>query len=340
MAEAVLAAPAIKPKDSRDDWTMRAVHRRHRPVPRHGRPRACRSTRCSPRACSDHGRRLRRACQLQRPTSPPPRSDTGPSPTASSGRDAHHPHHGGPSPSPSPTRSLPELHPASRGWFQAIAMIPILVPSLLPGIALVYLFGNSGAASRSLLFGHTIYGPDRHRDRGGVLHPPARGHHPRSPRSPSPTPVSVRGGGGASLRASRLQRSSSPSPCPAAATASVSAAFVVFTLAITDFGAPKVIGGDYNVLATDVYKQVIGQQNFRDGRGGERRPPDSGGARVLRSTASCSAARSPCSRPARGAAWSRSRTARVSTAVDARLLQPGQRVPRSECSQPASTRRS
>ena len=46
---------------------------------------------------------------------------------------------------------------------------------------------------------------------------------------------------------------------------SFSAAFVVFTLTITDFGAPKVIGGDYNVLATDIYKQVIGQQNFEMG---------------------------------------------------------------------------
>jgi iron(III) transport system permease protein len=34
---------------------------------------------------------------------------------------------------------------------------------------------------------------------------------------------------------------------------------------ITDFGAPKVIGGQYNVLATDIYKQVIGQQNFQMG---------------------------------------------------------------------------
>ncbi len=45
----------------------------------------------------------------------------------------------------------------------------------------------------------------------------------------------------------------------------ISAAFVVFTLAFTDFGAPKVIGGGYDVLATDVYKQVIGQQNFEMG---------------------------------------------------------------------------
>jgi iron(III) transport system permease protein len=39
----------------------------------------------------------------------------------------------------------------------------------------------------------------------------------------------------------------------------------VFTLAFTDFGAPKVIGGGFDVLATDVYKQVIGQQNFQMG---------------------------------------------------------------------------
>ena len=45
----------------------------------------------------------------------------------------------------------------------------------------------------------------------------------------------------------------------------VSAGFVAFTLIITDFGVPKVIGGQYNVLATDVYKQVIGRQDFEMG---------------------------------------------------------------------------
>jgi iron(III) transport system permease protein len=45
----------------------------------------------------------------------------------------------------------------------------------------------------------------------------------------------------------------------------ISAGFVVFTLAITDFGIAKVIGGHFNVLATDIFKQVIGQQNFSMG---------------------------------------------------------------------------
>src|SRR4029077_3179453 len=45
----------------------------------------------------------------------------------------------------------------------------------------------------------------------------------------------------------------------------ISALFIVFTLVITDFGIAKVIGGQFNVLATDAYKQVVGQQNFEMG---------------------------------------------------------------------------
>ena len=45
----------------------------------------------------------------------------------------------------------------------------------------------------------------------------------------------------------------------------VSACFVVFILVITDFGIAKVIGGQFDVLATDAYKQVVGQQNFQMG---------------------------------------------------------------------------
>ncbi len=41
--------------------------------------------------------------------------------------------------------------------------------------------------------------------------------------------------------------------------------FVCFIVAFTDFGVPKVVGGDFNVLAIEVYKQVIGQQNFSMG---------------------------------------------------------------------------
>ena len=42
----------------------------------------------------------------------------------------------------------------------------------------------------------------------------------------------------------------------------LSAAIAVFTLSICDFGVAKVIGGNFSVLATDIYRQVIGMQNF------------------------------------------------------------------------------
>ena len=46
----------------------------------------------------------------------------------------------------------------ARGLFRIIAQIPILAPSLLPAISLVYLFGNQGLA-KGMLFGASIYGP-------------------------------------------------------------------------------------------------------------------------------------------------------------------------------------
>ena len=45
----------------------------------------------------------------------------------------------------------------------------------------------------------------------------------------------------------------------------INATFVCFTLAFTDFGAPIVIGGGYNVLATDLFVQMTGLFNFNMG---------------------------------------------------------------------------
>ncbi len=52
---------------------------------------------------------------------------------------------------------------------------------------------------------------------------------------------------------------------PAVRYGLIGAAIVVFVNVFTDFGAAKVIGGSYNVLATDIYKEVVGQQNFSMG---------------------------------------------------------------------------
>ncbi len=147
-----------------------------------------------------------------------------------------------------------------KGLFKAITMIPILVPSLLPGIALVYLFGNQGLI-KGLMFGNSIYGPI------GILIAEVFFTLPHAIIILI-TALSIADSrmyeAALSLGASRT-RIFFTVTIPGCRYGLISAAFVVFTLTITDFGAPKVIGGDFNVLATDIYKQVIGQQNFEMG---------------------------------------------------------------------------
>jgi iron(III) transport system permease protein len=148
----------------------------------------------------------------------------------------------------------------AKGLFKTVALIPILVPSLLPGIALVYLFGNQGMV-RWLLFGYRIYGPI------GIVMAEVFSTFPHALLIVL-TALSLADArlyeAAVALRA-RPARIFLTVTLPGARYGLISAAFVVFTMAITDFGAPKVIGGQYNVLATDVYKQVIGQQNFQMG---------------------------------------------------------------------------
>lgn len=147
-----------------------------------------------------------------------------------------------------------------KGAMKLIAMMPILVPSLLPGIALVYLFGNQGLL-KDLLMGHSIYGPL------GIVIGSVFFTFPHALIIIS-TALAIADQrqyeAADALRASRW-RIFWTVTIPGARYGLISAAFVTFTLVITDFGLPKVIGGQYSVLAIDIYKQVIGQQNFEMG---------------------------------------------------------------------------
>lgn len=147
-----------------------------------------------------------------------------------------------------------------KGMFRLIAMAPILVPSLLPGIALVYLFGNQGFL-KDLLMGQSIYGPL------GIVIGSVFFTFPHAFLILS-TALAISDGrlyeAAASLRTSAWKTFWTVT-VPGAKYGIISATFVVFNLVITDFGLPKVIGGQFNVLAVDIYKQVIGQQNFEMG---------------------------------------------------------------------------
>ncbi len=147
-----------------------------------------------------------------------------------------------------------------KALFQALALIPILAPSLLPAISLIYLFGNQGFL-KEWMFGAQIYGPI------GIVISQVFYCFPHA------LMILL---AALSLADSRLYEAADALGAsktrvfftvtlPGAKYGVISAGFVVFTLVMTDFGIAKVIGGRFNVLATDIFKQVIGQQNFEMG---------------------------------------------------------------------------
>jgi iron(III) transport system permease protein len=147
-----------------------------------------------------------------------------------------------------------------KGFFRAVMLIPILVPSLLPALALITLFGNQGLL-RGWLMGGTIYGP------GGIIAAQVFYCFPAAALilSVALSNADARLYEAASVLRAGRWRTFGTVTLPGAFYGLVSASVVVFTLVVTDFGIPKVIGGQFNVLATDVYKQVVGQQNFNMG---------------------------------------------------------------------------
>ena len=144
--------------------------------------------------------------------------------------------------------------------FKLIAAIPLLTPSLLSGISLVYWFGRQGVA-KEMLFGESIYGPI------GIVIGSSYWVFPHALMIVI-TALSITDArlyeAAIALRALKIKTFFTVT-IPGCKYGLISAGFVTFTLIFTDFGVPKVIGGNFNMLATDIYKQVIGQQNFQMG---------------------------------------------------------------------------
>lgn len=147
-----------------------------------------------------------------------------------------------------------------KGVFRAVMLIPVLAPSLLPALALIYLFGNQGML-RGLLLGESIYGPI------GIVVAQCFYCFPHAAiiLGVALATADARLYEAAEVLRAGRGRIFATVTLPGARYGLVSAAVVVFTLVVTDFGIPKVIGGQFPVLATDVYKQVVGLQDFNMG---------------------------------------------------------------------------
>lgn len=151
----------------------------------------------------------------------------------------------------------------AKAVFRTIALTPLLAPSLLSAISFIYWFGNQGVLKDWMLaLGiEQIYGAP------GIVLSQIFSVFPH---------VLMILVTALSLADARLYEAADALgtgrarkfftiTLPGAKYGVASAAMVSFTLVITDFGIPKVIGGNFNVLATDVFKLVIGQQDFQKG---------------------------------------------------------------------------
>jgi iron(III) transport system permease protein len=151
----------------------------------------------------------------------------------------------------------------AKGLMRTIALLPLLAPTLLSALSLIYWFGNQGAA-RGLLqwFGlANIYGAT-----GIVIGECfATFPHVLMILVSALALADARLFEAADALGTRSTRKFFTITLPGARYGLISATLVSFTLVMTDFGIPKVIGGNYNMLATDVFKLVIGQQDFQRG---------------------------------------------------------------------------
>ncbi|MEO5765056.1 MAG: putative 2-aminoethylphosphonate ABC transporter permease subunit [Casimicrobiaceae bacterium] len=144
--------------------------------------------------------------------------------------------------------------------FRVIALTPILAPSLMAAISFIQWFGNQGAL-KWLLGGASVYGPL------GIILSSVYATFPHALMIILTALLLADGRlyeAAESLRTPRWRKFLTIT-LPGAQFGLVSATMVVFSYTVSDFGIPKVIGGNFNVLAVDIFKEVIGQQNFNKG---------------------------------------------------------------------------
>lgn len=154
-----------------------------------------------------------------------------------------------------------------------ISMISLFTPTMLHGIALVYLFGRQGLVSNlfvtwlntkmgtSHIFPFEIYGA------AGIVISEVIYTFPHAYLilSVSFAMSDYRLYEAAETMGAGNLRKFFTVTLPSVKYGAISALTTIFILSFTDMGAPKIVGGQYNVMSVDIYKQVIGQQNFSMG---------------------------------------------------------------------------
>lgn len=156
---------------------------------------------------------------------------------------------------------LHRCHFPGKPLIRAAMVLPLLAPSLVQGLGLIFLLGRNGLVNKWFGLDIDIYGfwgllianifyalPQVIMIVGATL-----------------TLSDKRTYEAADVIGASPWRQFLDLTLPNSKFGILGAGFVVFTVTITDFGNAAVIGGDYSVLATEIYSQVIGQMNFNLG---------------------------------------------------------------------------
>ncbi len=142
-----------------------------------------------------------------------------------------------------------------------VVMLPLFAPSLIQAQGLIFLLGRNGIFNRFLGFDIEIYGF------WGVAIANTLYTFPYAflILSAALAVADARLYEGAIVMGAKPWKIFRTVTLPSTRFGIAAALFVAFSLSITDFGNAIVIGGDFNVLATEIYNKVIGQAQFHLG---------------------------------------------------------------------------
>lgn len=148
-----------------------------------------------------------------------------------------------------------------KGLFSIIFVLPMLVPSISNGMGLTILFGNNGVLTKAFHLQEGIYGL------WGIVMGSVLYAFPVAYLMLSDV---IRYEDGSPYEAAKVLglskfRQFTAITLPYLRKPLISVVFSTFTLIITDYGVPLMIGGKYTTIPVVMYQEVIGQLNFGKG---------------------------------------------------------------------------
>ena len=148
-----------------------------------------------------------------------------------------------------------------KGIFEVIFVLPMLIPSISSGMGLVILFGNNGIITNLLNLSSSIYGLS------GIVLGSVMYTFPVAYLMLSDV---LRYEDGSPYEAAQVLgipkwRQFTSITLPYLRKPLISVVFAIFTMIITDYGVPLMVGGKFTTIATVMYQEVIGQLDFGKG---------------------------------------------------------------------------